>query len=381
MESLGLLAGGVAHDFGNLLSGILTESEVALTSVEQDSPIRHAIGAIRTLALQAGEIVRALMAYAGQENPSLEPVDLSNTVAQTLAALKPSLSRHALLQTDLPNGLPAVLANPGQIRQVVMNLLANASEALGDADGTIALRVSKVLGGTGAPESADPDQPAPIFMRLEVSDSGCGMTEEVQTRIFDPFFTTKSGGRGLGLASVLGIVNAHGGRIHVASSRGNGSRFEVLLPTVGSPLSAVTDSALPKRMAKVIKSPTVLLIEDEMTLRRALSKLLRAKGFCVTEAVDGPSALEVFRANPAIVEIVLLDMTLPTMSGQAVFQELRRIRPDVKVILTTGHSKERALRDIGGERNWRFIRKPYEIAALYDLMQGLLANNTNEMHG
>jgi PAS domain S-box-containing protein len=381
MESLGLLAGGVAHDFGNLLSSILMESEVALTNVAQDSPVRHTIDAIRTLALQAGEIVRVLMAYAGQENPLFEPIDLSNTVTQTLAALKPSLSRRALLQTDLPNDLPVVMANPGQIRQVVMNLLANASEALGDEEGTITLRVAKVLRGTEGPESADPEQPVATFIRLEVSDSGCGMTEEVQTRIFDPFYTTKSGGRGLGLASVLGIVNAHGGRIQVTSSRGNGSRFEVLLPTVGSPRSAVTDSALPKPLAKVIKSPTVLLIEDEMALRRALSKLLRAKGFCVTEAVDGPSALDVFRANPAIVEIVLLDMTLPKMSGQAVFQELRRIRPDVKVILTTGHSKERALRDIGGERNWRFIRKPYEIAALYDLMQGLLANGTNEKHG
>jgi CheY-like chemotaxis protein len=206
------------------------------------------------------------------------------------------------------------------------------------------------------------------------------MTEEVQTRIFDPFYTTKSGGRGLGLSSVLGIVNAHGGRIHVASSRDNGSRFDVLLPASGAPLAAVTDSS-PKPMRKVVKSPTVLLIEDEAALRLALSKLLRAKGFSVTEAVDGPSALDVFRANPAKVEIVLLDMTLPTMSGQAVFQELRRIRPDVKVILTTGHSKERALRDIGGEQNWRFIRKPYEIAALCDLMQGMLAIGTNEKHG
>jgi PAS domain S-box-containing protein len=378
IESLGLLAGGMAHDFGNLLNGILMESEIALTSIEPNSPVRNTIDVIRNLALQAGEIVRLLLAYAGRESPVFQPVDISSAVAETLDALKSSLSRRAMLRADLSNGLPAVQANPAQIRQVVMNLLVNAAEALGDQEGTITIRVSKVLTGAGGHECAGAKPSDHAFIRLEVCDSGSGMSEEVQARIFDPFYTTKPGGRGLGLASVLGIVNAHGGSIQVASSPGKGSRFEVLLPVVVEPPLAAPGTALPTASPVGTGPPTVLVVEDETLLRSAIAKLLRAKSFCVTEAADGLSALDVFRANPAKVDIVLLDMTLPKMSGQAVFKELRRIRPDVKVILTTGHSEERTLRDIGGERNWRFIRKPYEIAALYDLMKGLLANGATE---
>jgi DNA-binding response OmpR family regulator len=165
----------------------------------------------------------------------------------------------------------------------------------------------------------------------------------------------------------------------VASSPGKGSRFEVLLPVVVEPpLAATAGTALPTGSTEGTGPPTVLVVEDETLLRSAIAKLLRAKSFYVTEAADGLSALEVFRANPTKVDIVLLDMTLPKMSGQAVFKELRRIRPDVKVILTTGLSEKQVFRDIGGEQNWRFIRKPYEIAALYNLMKGLLANGATE---
>jgi CheY-like chemotaxis protein len=205
------------------------------------------------------------------------------------------------------------------------------------------------------------------------------MTEEVQTRIFDPFYTTKADGHGLGLASVLGIVHAHGGTIQVASTLGKGSRFEVVLPTVVEATVAAKPGTSPfKSVVEGAGTPTVLLIEDEELLRNTLSRLLRIKGFYVTEAADGRSALDIFRSNPLHVDVVLLDMSLPQMSGREVFDELRRIRPDVKVVLTTGYSQERVLSGMGDDQGWKFVRKPYEVARLCDVIQELLGKTKSE---
>jgi two-component system, cell cycle sensor histidine kinase and response regulator CckA len=191
--------------------------------------------------------------------------------------------------------------------------------------------------------------------------------------MFDPFYTTKPAGRGLGLASVQGIVHAHGGSIQVVSAPGKGSRVDVLLPTVMEPS---TTKAHGKRLSKYASGAAhraVLLIEDEPFLRSALSRLLDATGFRVTEAADGPQALDIFRADSSHFDLVLLDMTLPHMHGIAVFQELRRIRPDIKIIVSTAYSEEHVLAAIREEQNWEFIRKPYPVAKLCDLMQDLLA--------
>ena len=227
LESLGVLAGGIAHDFNNLLGGIVSTSELVLEDLAAGSPVHDGIENIRAVALRAAEIVRELMAYSGKEDAAFESVDVSRLVGEMLHLLKISISKHATVKVELPENLRAVRANPAQLRQVVMNLITNASEALGENAGLITITVTRVQ---SSQDPATSNGSGEESIRLEVSDTGCGMSPEVQARIFDPFFTTKFAGRGLGLAAVQGIIRSHGGTIQVVSEPGRGSRFEILLP-------------------------------------------------------------------------------------------------------------------------------------------------------
>jgi CheY-like chemotaxis protein len=234
-----------------------------------------------------------------------------------------------------------------------MNLVTNASEALAENRGVISITASPAC------------LPDGDYVRLEVADNGCGMTEDVSARMFDPYFTTKFAGRGLGLAAVQGIVRAHGGVISVATAAGQGTRCEVLLPCSRDP---VPGERRPVQRApeaeRIDRHGTVLIVEDEGSLRTPVSKMLRRRGFSVIEAGDGMSAVELFREHAQETDAVLLDMTLPGLSGPEVFRELRRIKPDVRVILTTAYSHETVLAAVGKDDAWGFIRKPYELKAL-----------------
>ena len=227
LESLGVLAGGIAHDFNNLLGSIVANSELVLSELPDGSPASEGVESIKNVAGRAAEIVGQMMAYAGQEDTVFEPVDLSGLLHEMLEFLKVSISKRATLKVTLPEKLPAVRANAAQLRQVVLNLITNASEALGEQEGVISVAVTQVRSG---PSDSAPNLSRGDYVRLEVSDTGCGMTEEIQSKIFDPFFTTKFAGRGMGLAAVKGIVRSHGGTINVVSAPGQGSRFEILLP-------------------------------------------------------------------------------------------------------------------------------------------------------
>jgi two-component system cell cycle sensor histidine kinase/response regulator CckA len=217
MESIGVLAAGIAHDFNNLLSGILAHVQLVEDQTAAHSPLHRDLRKISTLGLRASEIVRELMVYAGHETNGFETLDLSTLVGEMLELLRISISKRVVFKTSLANGLPPVGMQPSRMRQVVMNLVTNASEAIGDNEGVITVASSL-------------DPAAPGCVRLEVSDTGCGMTAEQQTKIFDPFFTTKFVGRGLGLAVVLGVVRTHGGSIALESSPGRGTTFRILLP-------------------------------------------------------------------------------------------------------------------------------------------------------
>jgi signal transduction histidine kinase/ActR/RegA family two-component response regulator len=367
LESLGVLAGGIAHDFNNLLGSILADAELAAADLPSSSPAQAGIGRINAVARRAGEIVRELLAYAGEESGETEAVDMPAVVAEMVELLKISISKRAKLIVDLPRELPAVRANVAQIRQVVLNLVTNASEALGSESGTIAVATSlKRVSGGG--QSASP--PDGDYVELEISDTGVGMTDEVVARIFDPFFSTKFAGRGLGLAVVQGIVRRHGGVIRVNTAVGRGTTFQVLLPSVGKPAPATARASAPRPEREPASAGgTVVFVEDEPSLQVPVSILLRKHGYTVIEARDGLEAVELFRANQQKIDAVLLDMTLPGKSGSEVYSELLAIRPDVKVIFTTAYSRQTALIELAGQEGWAFIRKPYQPSDLVSLLQ------------
>jgi CheY-like chemotaxis protein len=280
--------------------------------------------------------------------------------------LKVSISKGATLRVDVPEDLPAVWANAAQICQVVMNLVINASEALGEREGVISVTVTRVPSPSSHRD----------HIRLEVSDTGCGMTEEIRGKMFDPFFTTKFAGRGLGLAAVQGIVRSHDGLLDVASALGQGCRIEILLPCASEPEEGSGHAPLSTRHRWTL-SGTILVVEDEDILRHAVTRMLRKSDLNVIEASDGKSALELFRVNPSGIDVALLDMTLPGMQGREVLGELRRIRPDLKVIVTSAYGKDQAQSTLGELQPWLYIRKPYQFTELMELLRKVCS----ERHG
>ena len=357
LESLGVLAAGVAHDFNNLLGAIVARAESAHGELPPGAAAMEDIDQIRVTALRAAEIVSQLMTFARQETAPLTSVDLSGLVSEMLDLLKFSIDKSAVLKTELNSGGPAIHANASEIRQLVMNLVINASEALEGKPGCITI-VTTPVSFDGLPEGG---------VRLEVADTGCGMTEEVKARVFDPFFTTRFMGRGLGLSAVQGIVRRHGGSIEIESAPGRGTRFRVALPCTAGQATApalVEPARLPAKAGG-----TILFIEDEDSLRTVVAKILRKKGFEVVEAVDGAAAIEILTSDARNITLALLDVTLPGISGGELLDELYRVRPGLKVVLTTAYSKETAMRGFGNRELWGFIRKPYRTDDLATLLR------------
>jgi two-component system cell cycle sensor histidine kinase/response regulator CckA len=363
-ESLGVLASGIAHDFNNLLGGILAEAELAATELPAGGSALDSIQRIGTVASRGAEIVRELMIYSGQENADpVATVDLSSLVEEMLELLKISISKHVILKTDLHHNLPGVLGRASQIRQIVMNLVLNASEAIGEEGGVVTVATSRTTLAPNETPNGLPHLAPGDYLKFEVSDTGKGMTAEVQARVFDPFFSTKFPGRGLGLAVVQGIVRDHGGKIDLISVPDRGTTFEILLPSAGEIAQSSRDvvAHVPEKTHRS-RSGTILVVEDEETLRFAVSKLLRKNGFVVIEATDGTSALELLRGHK--IDLVLLDLTLPGASSREVLEEAQHTQPNVKVILTSAYSRETVDAAFAGVRTEHFIRKPFPLADL-----------------
>jgi PAS domain S-box-containing protein len=374
LESLGLLAGGIAHDFNNLLGSIHIQAELAEVNADDGLFPAEELQTIKTIAIRASEIVRQLMIYAGHEESDFEPLDLSRLVDEMLALLKVSVSKGAMLETDLAGGLPAVLGNEPQIRQVVMNLVLNASDALGDRGGVIRISTADGSDKAGGVPVATNGLPGGKHVRLVVSDTGPGIEREAQARIFDPFFTTKFAGRGLGLAVVQGIVRAHAAAIYLDSAPGQGTTFEILWPIAGpssaAPRGAIIDG---KAMDTPRTRGTVLVVEDEAVLRLSVSKILRKEGFAVIEAGDGSAAIDLLRDHCGEIDIVLLDITIPGATSQAVVAEAARIRPEIKVLLTSAYSQKMAGPAADASQVCGFIRKPFRLQDLIGLIQETLS--------
>jgi CheY-like chemotaxis protein len=280
--------------------------------------------------------------------------------------LKIAVSRHATLITDLGQVLP-VRAGPAQVSQIVMNLVVNASEALGDHDGVVRMTTKQITVGPSeaAAKAVQPGE----YVHLQVSDTGCGMPPEVQAKLFDPFFTTKFSGRGLGLAVVHGVVRSLRGAIQFASQPGEGTTFDVLLPCAEAGYHRDANSVLPlEDSAPLMRPAAVLIVEDEEQLRIGLAKMLRKSGLEIFEAASGSTAINLLRARGREIELIVLDLTLPGSSSQEVLAEARLVRPDMKVILTSAYAEELAMQTTNHLQVCGFIRKPFRLG---DLMQTL----------
>jgi len=374
LESLGRLADGITHNFNNLLGGILASAQLALTESDTGSPVVDELQKISAATIRGAEIIRQLMIYCGKEGLAFELVDLSLLIEEMLQLLQVSISKHISLKMDLGKDLPAVEAAPQQIREIVMNLVTNAAEAIGERDGVIRVSTALVKVGTHSDVPNAENLTQCNYLALDVSDTGCGITLEVQAKLFDPFFTTKGAGRGLGLALIQGIVRAHGGTIHVRSALGQGTTFQVTLPCAGKITEA--HGEIPTAIAEQFepRSATILVVEDEELLRLSISKALQKRGFSVVEASDGSAAMDLIHANTEGINVVLLDFTLPGLSSREVFEETQRIQPDLKIVLTSAYSKETVEASFAGLRVAHFIRKPFQLDGLMAVLNDVLAS-------
>jgi PAS domain S-box-containing protein len=378
LESLGVLAGGIAHDFNNLLTAMLGNASLAALDLPEASPTHAFIQNIRKAALRAAELCKQMLAYSGKSRLSAAPVDITSIVLETKPLLQVSISKKCVLIFELAGDLPHVEADSGQIRQVLVNLVINASDAIGERSGTI-----RVSTGLSRRESADPESPNVSpglppgdYVCLEVGDDGSGMTAEVRAHIFEPFFTTKFAGRGLGLPAALGIVRGHRGSIGVDTEPGRGTMVRVYLPALDSAARAETSAPAPKS-ASAPRRGTILVVDDEETVRTVAARLLERAGFSTVLASDGRRALEIFKAQPRAFVGVLLDLTMPHMNGEETFRELRRIDSRIPVIVMSGFSEQDSHDRFAGGDLSGFVAKPFDRDSLLAKVLPLFCSKDN----
>ncbi|HJT87099.1 MAG TPA: GAF domain-containing protein [Bryobacteraceae bacterium] len=361
LESVGLLAGGVAHDFNNLLTGILGNASLAMDLVPPRSPAVPLMESVMQASERAADLTRQLLAYSGKGRFVIEPVDLSELVKEIGNLLRTSIPKLVQLNLQLAPGLPAIEADSSQIQQVIMNLVINAAEAIGERPGTVTVRTGlQIIGEAG--HASVKGLAGGIYVYLEVLDTGCGMDGETQARIFDPFFTTKFTGRGLGLAAVSGVVRGHRGAIRVHSAPGQGSIFRVFFPASEAHAGSAQNEKFPA--ADMRGSGLVLVIDDEETVRGVAESTLHQYGYDVAIARDGREGVEIFRRAPGGFRAVLLDLTMPVMGGEDTLRLLKEIRPDIPIIASSGYSELEASRRFREGALAGFLQKPYTGAAL-----------------
>ncbi len=377
LESLGVLAGGIAHDFNNLLMVILGNADLALAKSSSESPVRDFIRNIDMAAQRAADLANQMLAYSGKGHFVVERINLSRLVEEMGHLLGSVIPKHVTVHYRLAGDLPPVEADATQIRQVVMNLITNASDALGGREGviTVATGVSEIGPPGPAPGFSDPPLRQGTYAFVEVADTGSGMDAATQARIFDPFFTTKHTGRGLGLASVLGIVRGHNGEIRVSSTPGRGTTFTVLLPVApaGQPLAASPGVRQAPGPAAVGSRRTILIVDDEEHVLQTTRAILEDCGYSVVTAADGAEAVEVFRDRVGQFSAVVLDMNMPHMDGAEAFRQMHRIAPGVPVILTSGLDEQETVSQFTGTGLAAFIQKPFRMKALIQKLETAIA--------
>ncbi len=361
LESLGVMAGGIAHDFNNLLMAIMGNADMVAEDLPLDSPVRRSVLEIESATRRAADLCNQMLAYSGKGNFVIEPVNLNKIVNEISGLLSVSISKKARLRINPAHGLRDIQADATQLRQVVMNLVTNASEAIGDNEGEISITTRQQHYDEGAllNQYTQEALPAGEYVSLEISDNGPGMDAETLEKIFEPFFTTKFTGRGLGLAAVQGIVRGHKGTIHIKTAPGQGTSFLVYFPVV------IDDKPISEKSEKAVKAIAwnnegrILLVDDERSVREIGARLIKRLGFECTTASDGLEAVRLIQESPDAYACVILDLLMPRMDGEEAFNEIQHINPSLPVIISSGYSQQEY-----DNRFWQihpsgFLQKPY----------------------
>jgi len=376
LESLGVLAGGIAHDFNNILTGILGNAELALDEVGDGSIVKEHIGDIVTAARRAADLVRQILAYSGKGKFINKLIDINKVIMEMDHLLGVSISKNATIKYDCQEKTPFIKGDITQIRQIVMNLIINASDAIGDNSGVITVATGVMWCESDYLIESYLREPLPAgrYTYLDVADTGVGMDSDTMGKLFDPFFTTKFTGRGLGMAAVLGILRSHHGAVKVYSEPGKGTTFRVLFPAVET--TQEPDAKIMEGHDESWSTDGVaLLVDDEQLVREVGGRMLEKLGLTVMYASDGQEAVTVYSEHKGKIAFVLLDLTMPRMDGEECFRRIRDIDKDAKIIMTSGYSKHnvsRRLADWGDITG--FVHKPFQISAIRKTLMTLFEN-------
>ncbi len=375
LESLGVLAGGIAHDFNNILTAIMGNVALAERRLESDSPAMDFLFQIEDSTQSAASLCKQMLAYSGKGKFELKMINLSELVEDISRLMEVSIKKNVLLRYQIEPSLPAIEADESQLQQVILNLLTNANEAIEDKSGIISVNTGIMYADSEYLYSTltDPTLPEGRYVYLEVSDTGCGMDTATMKKIFDPFFTTKFAGRGLGMSAVVGIVNSHRGALKVYSEMGRGTTFKILFPV--SSKEAFTKPNELNISDHWQGHGTVLIVDDEETIREVAAIMLEDMGFTTLTAEDGEDAVKIYLQHQCEISCVLMDMTMPKMDGKKCFSELRKINPNVLVILSSGYTEQDATPDFIGKDLAGFIQKPYTPEILQNKLQVVFNDN------
>ncbi len=365
LESLGVLAGGIAHDFNNILMAISGNTQLALEAGKSGKNIEQYLEVIDSATERAADLASQMLAYSGRGEFKIAPLDLNAVVNEISDMLRVTVSKKAVMNFEPGKDLPLILADATQIRQVFMNLITNASEALQGASGTIGVSTGVIYCDEKYVASLERLNELPLghYVYMEVRDSGAGMTREIRQKIFNPFFTTKFTGRGLGLSAVLGIMNSHDGAIEIDSEPGKGSTFRALFPAINE-ATFKGQQVQQTQSDPLLTIGTVMFVDDEPLVRAVVETMLKQFGLNVITAIDGVDCLNKFRENIIKVDLVILDITMPNMDGDEAFRVMRKLRKDIPVIISSGYSELEILGRFADEHPDGFIQKPYSAEEL-----------------
>ncbi|MFQ5805276.1 MAG: PAS domain S-box protein [Phycisphaerae bacterium] len=371
LESLGLLAGGIAHDLNNMLAGIQGNACLALSEAAEERSVRDRLQRIVGVCERASKVIRQILAYAGHVTCDAGPLNLNELVEDMKEFMRAAVPKAITLDTKLAPELPIIQADGGQLQQVIASLLVNAVEAIGDATGRITLATERIQLSDADSKRAFPAQDLTPgqYVCLHVEDTGRGMSAETAQRIFEPFFSQKGVGRGLGLAAMRGVIRAHHGGVRVESELRGGTCFTIVFPALEQPVAA---SSGPQPQARLAAGSTVLVIDDEHEVRDVIKDMLTGRGLRVLTAKDGTRGIEVFKQQADTIDVVLLDMAMPGRSGEEVLQEILAVRPDAKVIVSSGFIEEGVSARFGDAKPAAFLHKPFTTDTLMESIGGVL---------